>query len=232
MSARDTCLPMEQLSSYLDAELDARDSRRLEDHLASCPGCRARLDSLRRVVDNLRRLERTAPPPTLAQHVQRRIALDRPRTSRLGRFEAELQRRRPQLSVFVPFAVVFALAAILLLFTDRLDRDRRRGPVVVIPPPEAVEAFGDPDGEARRGEVQRLEVFRQAGGRSFERQGDAWFQVDLDPDAPRREVATDSDEGQALRGEHEWLAELLADARRVAFTHEDETVVLVKPEPP
>ena len=138
MSAR--CLPVELLSSYLDDELERAESRRVEDHLAHCPGCRAQLDSLRRVVDNLRRLERAAPPPTLAQHVQRRVALDRRKTTPLGRFEAEIHRLRPQLSVFFPFAMVFALAAILFLFTDRLDRDSQRGPVVVIrrprrPPP-------------------------------------------------------------------------------------------------
>lgn len=226
MSAREACMPVELLSSYLDHELDRGESLRVERHLAACPGCRTQLASLRRVVDNLRRLERSAPPPTLAQHVQRRVALDRSPTSRLRRFEAELQRLRPRLSIFLPFAVVFALAAILLLFTDRLDRDRNRGPVVVIPPPEAVEAFGDPDRELRR-----LEVFRQAGGRSFQREGDAWHQIDLPPGAPQHDIAADSEAGRALLAENPWLNDLLADSGSVAFTHGREIAVIASSRP-
>lgn len=52
----------EQLSAYLDGELGEGERRRLEEHLAGCPACRARLRTLEETVRLLRALP-TVPPP-------------------------------------------------------------------------------------------------------------------------------------------------------------------------
>jgi anti-sigma factor RsiW len=213
--------PTELLSAYLDGELPANDGRRLEEHLALCPSCRAELTSLHRVVDGLRRLERTAPPPALAQHVQRRIALDSTRATALGRFEDELARLRPMIAIFMPFAVVIALAAILYFFASTLHRLENRGPAIVIPPPEVASAYREPGTDA----LDR----REAGGRTFERTGDAWRQLDLPPAAPR-DVVAGTPEAAALLAAHPWLGDLLADGGSVTFTLEDEVVRVVQGE--
>ena len=78
--------------------------------------------------------------------------------------------------------------------------------------------------------MKRLEVYREAGGRSFQRAGDAWHQIDLLPKAPQRQVDLESAAGKQLLAEHEWLSELLTDARQVAFVGDGETIVLTAPE--
>lgn len=52
----------QDLSSYLDGRLLPSESARLEQHLASCEGCRRHLAELRAVVEGLRALP-TAPAP-------------------------------------------------------------------------------------------------------------------------------------------------------------------------
>ena len=51
----------EQLSLYLDGELDPADSGRLEAHLADCPTCGALLTELRRVMGRAQALEDRPP---------------------------------------------------------------------------------------------------------------------------------------------------------------------------
>jgi anti-sigma factor RsiW len=215
------------LSAYLDGELPASDGERVETHLGRCPSCRAELDSLRRVVDTLRRLERTAPPPTLAQHVARRVALEGRRPGLLARFEDEVARLRPRISILMPFTLVFALATMLYFFAQTLVEIENRGPAIVIPPPEAARAFREPGtGEAAGVPVEEapVEEVRSAGARSFRRAGDAWFQIDLPPDAAPREIAAGSEEAAALRREHPWLDELLAEAPAVVLMSGGEPV--------
>jgi anti-sigma factor RsiW len=209
--------PTELLSAYLDGELPAGDGLRVEEHLALCPSCRAELASLHRVIDSLRRLERTAPPPALAQHVQRRIALAAPRATALGRFEDELARLRPLISIFMPFAVVVALAAILYFFASTLDRLENRGPALVIPTPEAARAYREPGTDT----PER----REAGGRTFVRTAGAWHQLDLPPASPR-EIPPGSPEAAALLAAHPWLGDLLADGESVTFVLENEVIRL------
>ena len=217
MTALHPHAPTELLSAYLDGELPAGDGRRVEEHLALCPSCRAELTSLHRVIDSLRRLERTAPPPALAQHVQRRIALDAPRVTALGRFEDELARLRPLIAIFMPFAVVVALATILYFFASSLDRLENRGPAIVIPTPEAARAYREPGTD--------VPDRREAGGRTFERTAGAWRQLDLPPTIPRT-IPAGSPEAATLLAAHPWLADLLVDGESVTFLLENEVVRL------
>lgn len=220
MTALNPHAPTELLSAYVDGELPENDGRRLEEHLALCPSCRAELTSLHRVVDSLRRLERTAPPPALAQHVQRRIALDSTRATAFGRFEDELARLRPMISIFMPFAVVIALAAILYFFASTLHRLENRGPAIVIPTREAASAFPEPGVESA--------ARREAGGRTFERAGNAWRQLDLPAAATPREIAPGSPEAAALLEAHPWLGDLFVEGDSVTFALEDEVVRVVE----
>ncbi len=48
------CPPGETISRHLDGELEAGESARLEEHLASCPACRRRAEELDRAGDFLR----------------------------------------------------------------------------------------------------------------------------------------------------------------------------------
>src|SRR5687768_15726826 len=76
-------LSTEQLSSYMDGEVEHAASREVEVHLASCPACRARLSSMRRLVVEIRRMERVAPPPDLGHQVRAQVvAQGAPRTLR------------------------------------------------------------------------------------------------------------------------------------------------------
>ena len=209
------------LSAYLDGELPAGDGRRVEDHLEACPSCRAELASLHRVVESLRRLERTAPPPALAQDVQRRIALAAPRPSALGRFEEEMARLRPRIAVMMPFAVVVALAAILYFFAATLERIENRGPAIVIPSREAARAYREPGADAPA-------LRREAGGRAFERAGDGWREIGLPAAAARREIAPGGPEAAGLLAAHPWLADLLVDGDSVTFRLGEEVVLLPK----
>lgn len=216
MTALGTHATTDLLSAYLDGELPAGDGERVAAHLGRCPSCRAELDSLRRVVDTLRRLDRAAPPPALEQHVARRIALEGNRTGLLARFEDEVARFRPRIAILMPFTLVFALATMLYFFAQTLVEIENRGPAIVVPPPEAARAFREPGAPA--GEV------RSAGGRSFRRAGDAWLEIDLAPGAVPREVAAGSEEAAALRREHPWLDELLAEAQAVVLIEGGEPV--------
>lgn len=50
-----------RLSAYLDSRLSGEDLRRVEDHLAGCPGCRAELRSLEATVALLHGLPQASP---------------------------------------------------------------------------------------------------------------------------------------------------------------------------
>lgn len=135
----------EILSAYLDRELPAPKVDRLEEHLEDCPRCRAHLDSLTRVVGHLQRLERTAPPPILADRVARRVNLERARVVGRGgmveRIESKLGRVPVQSSILSTFSLVFALAAILYLFALAVEQiELKRIPVLVATPEDLAAA--------------------------------------------------------------------------------------------
>ncbi len=61
---QDTCNEIEVLiSGYLDGELDARDQRRLEEHIAGCPQCHREYDEMRRLVVGTSAALTVDPPP-------------------------------------------------------------------------------------------------------------------------------------------------------------------------
>jgi len=102
------------LSDYLDDHLDGDRRGTVEEHLASCSECAARLDGLRKVVAGLRRLERVKAPVALRKAVMDRITSSRPKESPLG---TPLPSKR---IVFVPLAaaalLLMALSVVFVLY--------------------------------------------------------------------------------------------------------------------
>lgn len=63
---------LEELSAYLDHELDAATQARIADHVAGCAGCTLRLDGLRETVHAVRALPMETPTRTFTIPAQRR----------------------------------------------------------------------------------------------------------------------------------------------------------------
>jgi anti-sigma factor RsiW len=208
----------EVLSAYLDDELGDAASRRLADHLEGCDDCRARLSSLRRVVNGLRRLERTAPPPVLAQEVERRLALSGRPAGRFERLEERLRGLPQSSSVFFTFALVVALAWLLFLFAHGVDRSQRpRTALVLGSPPTAPELTGE------------VRETRQAAGRTFDLVDGVWRQRGLERKLAEFDVDAGSDAGREILAVYPDLATL---GDRILLQLEGSVVELRGVQPP
>jgi hypothetical protein len=206
---------VELLSAYLDRELVEPEARELEAHLEECEECHGRLDGLRRVTADLRRIEEVEPPPELAQAVARRIALATDdRESLLDRFEDRISIFNRQSSLLAMFGVIIALAIFMYLFSVALEQSRSDGLIPVI--------FEDPPGASETAE--RLEV----AGRVLIRDHGRWLEDGVDAGAAARPVDLDSDAGRELLADHPELADL-ADLDAPAVVEVDGRVVEVRP---
>ncbi|HEV2014270.1 MAG TPA: zf-HC2 domain-containing protein [Candidatus Dormibacteraeota bacterium] len=65
---------LEELSAYLDHELDASAQARVAEHVAGCQSCQARLDGLRQTANAVRALPMETPRRTFTIPAQRRQA--------------------------------------------------------------------------------------------------------------------------------------------------------------
>jgi len=205
----------ELLSAYLDGELSPQRSESVEAHLASCGGCRARLDGLRRVVLSLSRLERASPPPLLAQRVERRVTLFDRESGFVERLESRLQGLRLDSPLVVTFAVVLALATIVFLFSHGVAN--RRGDVSLkLATPEAAHGLLD--------ELEGVEI----EDRWLQRDGGQWVQEGT-AERAAESVAWESERGRAVRRDHPWLDDLLtlSDADAVRFVSDGGEVLLL-----
>lgn len=107
MSARQAGHPGEDLSAYLDGELDAAAARHVEEHLAGCAECASLLSELRRLDETAAREAVPPVPEDLAARISRRIAPApvvemRPASRRRFRFT-------------MPVAAAASLAAVALI---------------------------------------------------------------------------------------------------------------------
>ena len=66
----------EQLSEYIDSELDQLTCETIEKHLAQCKPCQACLTTLKRTVALCREMEPTAVPELLSQRLRDLIPQD------------------------------------------------------------------------------------------------------------------------------------------------------------
>ncbi|MCH9648997.1 MAG: zf-HC2 domain-containing protein [Deltaproteobacteria bacterium] len=123
----------EDLSAYLDEELEPVRLRLVETHLEECEECRRRVSGLSGVVGELRRLEHLRPPPALEQYLERRVALEpRPRGWVEG-VEDRLRGLVLQPNLGLTFAMVFAFAVILYLFAGWSERQHRSSVQILRP---------------------------------------------------------------------------------------------------
>ncbi|MDR7592538.1 MAG: zf-HC2 domain-containing protein, partial [Armatimonadota bacterium] len=67
----------DDLSAYLDHEVDAQTRAVLEGHLEACPSCRARLDALEQTVGAVRALGPVSAPPAVRAAVYDRLRRER-----------------------------------------------------------------------------------------------------------------------------------------------------------
>lgn len=200
----------ERMSAYLDRELPVAEVRQLERHLDGCPRCREHLESLRRVVGQLQRLERMAPPPLLAGEVARRVALEGCPRSLVEQLESRLPKRALESSTLTTFALVLALATIGFLFVDTVEKIERKKIPVVVASPQASADFSR-DHELRTG--QRVE----AAQRTFVLRDEVWRQEGLEEAEPELTVETTSGEAENLFARYPDLAALLEDGRPVVL---------------
>lgn len=202
---------LEQLSSYVDAELRDHERHELERHLDECEDCRRRIAGLRRVVDRLRSLEQQAPPAELGYVVERRAAA-RGGRGHGDRLEESVRTLLLQPSLMPVFALVVALVIILYLFSFGVARQgagTTRLIRVVETPAAAPET-------------------RVIDGRSFERHGPLWVEAGLDPAAGPEVVLDLGSRSPADRfAEHPALRPYAALGDRVRLRYEERVVEVV-----
>ncbi len=124
---------VEWLSAYLDDELEQGASRELEEHLSGCEHCRHQLDGLRSVIGGMHDLERLRAPDLVADGLRHDIQM-------LSQRKRALWQRlewigRPRNLVGPLFALVLALAVIMMMYSIGLERASRPPVDVIVPPP-------------------------------------------------------------------------------------------------
>ncbi len=195
----------ELISAYLDDQLQGEEAERFERLLEQDDSVRQQVEGMRHVVSNLRHLERMAPPPTLNQHVARRIALAGEQKSLLDRVETGMAGIQTPSNNLLMFALVFTLAVIVYLFAVYLNQDSHLPVIFDAPKKGAI--------------VEDIESATSVlmGSRLFLRQMDGkWVEDGLSAEEIEnaQAVATDSAAGRELLEHHPDLKglTLLGDA--------------------
>lgn len=132
MSAVSTPCDLEVLSAYLDEELSAGETARLEAHLETCHACQDRLQGLTRVSETLRSLERAAPPPILEELVlgRREVPGARSWSGRLAQMNEASRRTRSTIGLV--FAMVLMLVVFVYLFSLAQSRQAPTSTVISV----------------------------------------------------------------------------------------------------
>ena len=198
MSALQHCehMSLDGLSAYLDQELPPQEAERVEHHLAGCESCQHRLEGLRSVVGGLRDLDRLQPPAFVEESLRHEISLQAKRRSALWQ---RLDRLAKPRSFNGPlFAMILALATIVVLFSVGLERASQPATEVIVPPP----------GEPSRAIAGRTFSLIYRGGDSQEPPTQLWVERGVRFEDARL-VETGSDEALALVEEMPELRQLL-----------------------
>jgi hypothetical protein len=205
----------EQISAYLDAELGFAEIRQLETHFSACTECGTRLDSMRRVVSGLGRVERAVPPAALRQQIRRQIVAEPPAPAfrrALTSFRLLLFPVRPALRAAVGMG--FALVIGLITLNQQVG--------TVLPPP------GHPGQEVVTVEpgaqFSSVLTTSEVAGREFIWTEDGWIQKGLEGQTPVARVDAGSPQGRALLTKYSDLQFLLEDGSPVVLRYNLETV--------
>jgi anti-sigma factor RsiW len=128
----------EELSAYLDGELDQAELAELERRLADSPEAREELEQLSGVVGKVRSLERLAPPDELQHRIQRVIDLEHGATGLRGRLAKRRARylRLPSI-IWTLLATILALAAMSALVAGVLQKRSEPDVIFVQDEPES-----------------------------------------------------------------------------------------------
>lgn len=189
----------EDLSAYLDREMEPIRLRLVKEHLEECEECRERAGGMQRLVRDLRRLERLEPPPTLGSSLRRRIRLQKRPKAMVDRLESRLGGLSLQPSITFTFALVFAFAAILYLFAGSLDRYERLRIPVLRPDPAPAQPSAT----------------REVAGRSFHSVDGIWREEGLAAGTEAQTVALGTPAADELLRRYPDLGSLLADGGAV-----------------
>ena len=183
----------ELLSAYLDDELRPAERAKVEALLVGSNEAKAKLEGLRQTQQNLRAVEKTAPPPTLDYRNLRRLAsLQERERGLLDRLENHLPGMGRQSSLLLLFALIVTFGLALYSFSYSQWRDPREMlPVVLDPPPELKAPIPKPE-NYRDGQTAFV------AGKIFQRQGKVWYQEGLGDRTEARPVTLDGGEGRRL----------------------------------
>ena len=202
---------VEDLSAYLDEELADAESRQIEQHLDACGECAERFQGMRKVVSSLRHLERQTPSSTLDQLVARRIAVEGERVGLFDRLERSLASFERQSSLLALFALVIALALMILIFAGGLEHMRNATiPVIFKDPRETAKDAGR----------------REVAGRVMLRDGSVWVEQGVDEDAVSRVLEIGSPAARTLLARRPELTALADLDGAVVFALDGEVLKL------
>lgn len=214
----------EQLSAYLDRELGFVELRQLEAHCASCEQCKARLDSMRRVVHSLDRVGRDVPPAALRQQIRRQVIVEA--SAPVNGFRAAFERFRLHLQAMQP-ALRTASAMGLALVVGLFAHNHQGAPRPAASTPQEIVTVGayldTPVSQTTTSEVAGREfIWTESRG---------WIQRGLEGKTPEAHVEAGSPQGRALLSRYSDLAILLADGSPVIFRYNLGTVEIRKTPP-
>lgn len=100
----------DELSAYLDEELDARAREELRGHLQGCAACRAALDELRRTVESVRALPPAAAPAGFREGVMAKLQeTPAPAAEPVETFRAPIWRRLWPVAAAIFVAVMISI---------------------------------------------------------------------------------------------------------------------------
>lgn len=171
---------VETLSIYLDSRLSRLERSRVDEHLERCGDCRERLCSLEKVVEDLRSLERMAPPPHLGTHLHRLAALQASEPTLIQRLEHSVSRFNVHSTIAPVFAVVVALIVIIYMLSWGLHRQATgRIPVHLEPEETVIDTLA-------------VESSRQVAGRTFALDDGVWIERGLE-DLPPIQILSGTD---------------------------------------
>jgi hypothetical protein len=215
----------EVLSAYLDGEIEPARERSVDDHVASCEECRARLAALRGVMLELRRAPRLQPPPVLAHQIRQQAMEQAP----LGAFDS-LRAFLAGLPLHPGMRTVMAMGLALALSVSLIGIEREQR--LILP------AAAEPTAEEPITEVEVIEgmtIYKKTTSRVgdldfvFNEQG-VWVQEGLEGSEPETRVDSRSPEGRALTQRTD-IDLLLEDGHSVVLSSEDGRTVELAPPP-
>lgn len=156
---RECAATQEQLSAYVDGELDSRWQAKVDGHLTTCPACQRELAALRRATQLLHVWETPEVNPRVSVAFAEKLAERTARQAAWSRFF-----KGAPLRVAWAGAVAALLAvAVLSVRHQQVPRQELHGVAPAMPGPSVASGVGQP--RAQRPLLARNDVTERHGGR-------------------------------------------------------------------